>query len=123
MSECNKKQNDANDVTVAQSLGLTQLGFLPEKCVKRLPEKCAFASLEKIADMLPDLNRLFKLKDAISNLHMAPTDSTRELNEEEQRRLYVILAMIIHSLVNGSKARWELLDYESLNQLLPSGNI
>ena len=89
---------------------LSHLGFLPAKCVQKLPKDCPFSGLEKIAEVLPKLNRLSLLNVAISKLEIAPIDATKQLNEGEQRRLYVILAMIIHSIVHGSKAKWELLE-------------
>ena len=99
--------------------GLSHLGFLPAKCVQKLPKDCPFSGLETIAEVLPMLNRMSLLNAAISKLDLPPLDATKQLDEGEQRRLYVILAMIIHSLVHGSKAKWELLESdESASELV-----
>ena len=93
-----------------KSLGVSKLGFLPEKCVQMLPVENPFYILETIAENLPELNKSSTLKTKILELELFPKRVITELNEGEQRRLYVVLAMIIHSLLHGSKARWELLD-------------
>ena len=103
--------------------GISKLGFLPESCVEKLPELTPFIALEYISDNLPELNRSFTLKEAITKLQIIPKHAIIELSEGEQRRLYVILAMIIHSLMHGPKARWDLLDDCSTVTKLLSGNI
>ena len=123
MFEGSSEQLDLSKIPTEKAFGLSKLGFLPEYCVKRLPENCTFSALENIADNLPELNRSFTLEEAISRLDIAPKDDTKDLTEGEKRRLYVILAMIIHSLVHGSKARWDLLDSDSSDKILASGNI
>ena len=101
---------------IEEEFGLSKLGFLPERCVERLPEHTPFIALENIANKLPDLNKTCTLEEAIIKLEIIPKHAIIKLNEGEQRRLYVILAMIIHSLLHGPKARWDLLDADSLTE-------
>ena len=124
MFRSSPEQLEFDEIPTEKEFGLSRLGFLPESCVQRLPKNCPFSALENIADHLPELNRSFTLEEAISRIDITPKNAPTDLNEGEKRRLYVILAMVIHSLVHGSKARWDLLDCDSLAKILPSsGNI
>ena len=95
---------------------ISSLGFLPERCVKQLPiiDDPWFREIEQIADNLPLLNQSTCLADMVAELHVPPLGITHKLNEFERRRLYVILGMIVHSLVNGRDAKWNLLKDEAL---------
>ena len=104
-------------------LGITKLGFLPEKCVEMLPVENPFYVLETIAKSLPELNKSSTLEIEVSKLKLFPKRVIKDLNEGEQRRLYVVLAMVIHSLLHGSKARWEILNLNSTeSNLVANGN-
>ena len=56
------------------------------------------------------------------NLQLFPKGVIKKLKEDEQRRLYVILAMIILSLLHGSKANWDVLDSKSEINTIGCGN-
>ena len=51
--------------SIEKEFGISKSGFLPERCVERLPELSPFVALEHISDNLPELNRTFTLEDAI----------------------------------------------------------
>lgn len=111
---------------IESEFGISRLGFLPERCIERLPDKYFFQSLENIAENLPHLNRSSTLEEEIKSIPVFPQNAINNLSEGEQRRLYVILAMVIHSLSHGSKANWDLLsmDRETDDEILASfGNI
>ena len=110
---------------IESEFGISKLGFLPERCIERLPDKYFFQSLENIAENLPQLNRSSTLEDEMKNIPVLPQNAINDLSEGEQRRLYVILAMVIHSLLHGSKANWDLLsiDRENDDILTSPGNI
>ena len=78
-----------------------------------LPPENPFYELESIADNLAELNKSFTLGKELLSLKLFPKGVIKKLDEDEQRRLYVILAMIIHSLLHGSKAKWDVLDSKS----------
>ena len=110
---------------IESEFGISKLGFLPERCIERLPDNHFFTSLENIAENLPHLNRSSSLEEKIKNIPTIPPNTINHLSEGEQRRIYVILAMVIHSLLHGSKANWELLsmDRENDDIVTSSGNI
>ena len=110
---------------IESEFGISKLGFLPERCIERLPDKHFFRSLENIAENLPHLNRSSTLEAEIENIPGFPQNAINDLSEGEQRRLYVILAMVIHSLLHGSKANWDLLsmDRENDDTVTSSGNM
>ena len=110
---------------IESEFGISKLGFLPERCIEKLPDKYFFLSLENIAENLPHLNRSSTLEEEIKNIPVFPQNAINDLSEGEQRRLYVILAMVIHSLLHGSKANWDLLsmDRENDDIVTSSGNI
>ena len=41
---------------IESEFGISKLGFLPERCIERLPDNHFFTSLENIAENLPHLN-------------------------------------------------------------------
>ena len=96
-----------------REFGLSKLGFLPQRCVETLHDDNPFFILEVIARNLPAMNKSSTLENEISKLQLFPKGLIKDFNEGEWRRLYVILAMIIHSLMHGSKARWDILDTDS----------
>ena len=110
---------------IESEFGISRLGFLPERCIERLPDKHFFQSLENIAENLPQLNRSSTLEDEMKNIPVLPQNAINDLSEGEQRRLYVILAMVIHSLLHGSKANWDLLstDRENDDTVTSTGNM
>ena len=105
--------------------GLSNLGFLPERCIERLPDIYLFHSLENIAENLPQLNRSSTLEEEIKTIPAIPPNAINGLSEGEKRRLYVVLAMVIHSLLHGSKVNWDLLSMDTENDdiVSSSGNI
>ena len=103
------------DITeIEREFGLSKLGFLPQTCIETLSEDNPFFVLEVIAQNLPALNKYSALEFEIAKLQVFPKGLIKEFSEGECRRLYVILAMVIHSLIHGSKARWDILDNNSL---------
>jgi len=77
-------------------------GFAPRSCLARLPPW--YAAWEDIASELPALNRSGKLHDAVCSMPLIEASTLRGV--EEQRRAFVILGMIAHSLVNGPTVPW-----------------
>ena len=100
---------------IESEFGVSRFGFLPARCIERLPDKHFFHSLENIAENLPHLNRSSTLEEEIKTIPAIPPNAVNDLNEGEQRRLYVILAMVIHSLLHGSKVNWDLLSMDAEN--------
>ena len=105
-----------------KEFGLSKLGFLPQTCIRMLPPENPFYELESIAENLAELNKSFRLEKEVLSLKLFPKGVIKKLNEDEQRRLYVILAMIIHSLLHGSKANWDVLDSKSEINTIDCGN-
>ena len=102
------------DITeLEREFGLSKLGFLPQRCIETLADDNPFFALEVIAQNLPTLNKSSTLENEISKLQVFPKGLIKDFDEGDWRRLYVILAMIIHSLIHGSKARWDILDTDS----------
>ena len=105
-----------------KEFGLSKLGFLPQTCIRMLSPENPFHELESIAEKLAELNKSFTLEKELLSLKLFPKGVIKKLDEDEQRRLYVILAMIIHSLLHGSNANWDVLDSKSEINTIDCGN-
>ena len=111
------------DISILEEeFGLSKLGFLPQSCIIMLPPENPFYELESIAENLAELNKSFTLEKELLSLKLFPKGVIKKFDEDEQRRLYVILAMIIHSLLHGSKAKWDVLDSKSEMNTIDCGN-
>ena len=97
----NKRVNEIRDI-----YGLTKNGFLPEFCLRKLPEY--YSEWEDIVHRLPELNRASKLKDEVLKMRLLDCDHLE--NEAMHRRAYIILGMMVHSFVNGDKVPWDELN-------------
>ena len=87
---------------ICRKYSLTRNGFLPEKCLERLPTY--YDTWENIAAVLPELNRTGKLQDEVENMKLLSCDNLED--ETVLRRAYIILGMLLHSYVNGGKVPW-----------------
>ena len=101
---------DENEILL--KYGLTSNGFLPVTCVEKLP--LYYNAWENIASDLPALNKTRKLNLAVENLPLLSVDG---LNDEPmKRRAFIVLGMLIHSYINGSKVPWEDLGVADLDR-------
>lgn len=107
-TEDSSNQDDIRD-TLPQSVrreleqrySLTELGVLPSRCLRRLPDY--FNHWELIADELPALNRAGELQARVDSLPLL--DYNQLNNGEEMRRAHLILGMISSSYLNSKKKR------------------
>jgi hypothetical protein len=79
-------------------------GFLPDKCLQRLPPQ--WDSWEDLMDRLPELNKNKSLRDAVDALPLI--DPPREL--EQLRRACVVLGQLSHSYIHGGSVPWDSVD-------------
>jgi hypothetical protein len=104
-----RERDDWKHICNAYSLS-AEGGFLPEMCVERLePEELQV--WERLIDILPELNRTGKIKQAIDGMPMCSTEALG--NDLELRRAYIILCHLLHSYVHHAKVPWERLDSSS----------
>ena len=104
-----RERDDWKHIGHAYSLS-AEGGFLPEMCVERLePEELQV--WERLIDILPELNRSGKIKEAIDGMPMCSTGALG--NDLELRRAYIILCHLLHSYVHHAKVPWERLDSSS----------
>ena len=91
--------------------GVSSRGFLPERCVVRLPSGSVFEPLESLADDLPRLNREGALRAAVDSLVCdISTEDVAALDAGELRRAYVVCAFLTHAYAHARGPRWELID-------------
>eukprot|EP01051_Picozoa_sp_SAG22_P025951 SAG22_NODE_7942_length_696_cov_0.845896_1_plen_220_part_10 len=86
--------------------GLSALGFLPDRCLERLP--AAFEPWEELVDALPELNKAGKLAAAVEALPVLET-AGRLTSGPELRRAGWVLAALGHSYMNGRNVPWAAL--------------
>eukprot|EP01046_Picozoa_sp_COSAG06_P009622 COSAG06_NODE_504_length_14946_cov_34.563750_15_plen_182_part_00 len=79
-------------------------GFLPEKCLQRLPKQ--WDNWEALAERLPELNKTKELRKAVDALPVI--DPPREL--AELRRACVVLGQLSHSYIHGGSVPWASVD-------------
>lgn len=108
-----KTKIDNNGRTISEicsRYGLSRNGFLPQECVKRLPQY--YDAWENMAAVLPELNRAGKLQEEVADMEMLSCDKLQD--EAILRRAYIILGMLVHSYVNGRKVPWDrIADYSA----------
>jgi len=79
-------------------------GFLPEKCLQRLPKQ--WDNWEALAERLPELNKTKELRKVVDALPVI--DPPREL--AELRRACVVLGQLSHSYIHGGSVPWTSVD-------------
>lgn len=79
-------------------------GFLPEKCIQRLPPQ--WDEWEGLVERLPELNRTKCLRKAVDALPLI--EPPREV--AELQRACVVLGQLSHSYINGGSVPWESID-------------
>ena len=111
-----RKTNGGVDISeICRKYSLTRNGFLPEKCLERLPTY--YNTWENIAAALPELNRTGKLQEEVANMKLLSCDNLED--ETFLRRAYIILGMLLHSYVNGGKVPWDRIgEYSPKNGCL-----
>ena len=83
---------------------LSRHGFLAAPCAQRLPS--SHGAWERISRALPRLNAHGELSAAVQTL---PTLAIPDVgwSSAQYKRAYILLGQVVHSLVNGHKARWK----------------
>ena len=101
-------QRRATDSTDHQALfskyHLSIRGFLPEKCLQRLPPQ--WDSWESLVGRLPELNKSKSLREAVDALPLI--EPPRDLLE--LRRACVVLGQLSHSYIHGGSVPWDSVD-------------
>lgn len=83
---------------------LSVRGFLPERCLEKLPAQ--WEPWEALATNLPTLNKAKQLRAAVDALPVL--EPPREL--PQLRRACVILGQLSHSYINGGSVPWASVD-------------
>ena len=108
--KCKHKDVLAQVASVCSQYGLSRQGFLPARCLERLPKE--FEDWEVLADQLPELNRSGRLAEAVESLPQLDAkclDALEGAPKEVLQRAFLLLGALAHSYVHRHAVPWHRL--------------
>ena len=104
---CDDQEVLAQVASVCARYGLSPLGFLPQRCLERLPNE--FKDWELLSESLPELNRSGGLAKAIEALPHVDPKHLQGARSEVLHRAYFLLGALSHSYVHRHAVPWNQL--------------